>query len=63
VVLWPATDTRGNPPPEIKARFPELVLEVPQAFERPFQVFGPPLRVGWAVIRPGVGGQESGVRQ
>lgn len=52
VVLWPATDTRGNPPPEIKARFPELVLEVPQAFERPFQVFGPPLRVGWAMIRP-----------
>jgi len=52
VVLWRATDTRGTPPPEIKARFPDLVLEVPHVFERQFQVFGPPLRVGWAVIRP-----------
>ena len=52
VVLWPATDTRGNPPPDIKARFPDLVLEVPHVFERPWQVFGAPLRVGWAVIRP-----------
>ena len=62
VVLWPATDTRGNPPPEIKAQFPELVLEIPQAFERPFQVFGPPLRVGWAMIRPGISNQGSGIR-
>jgi hypothetical protein len=52
VVLWPATDTRGTPPPDIKARFPDLTLEVPHVFERPFQVFGTPLRVGWAMIRP-----------
>jgi hypothetical protein len=52
VILWPATDTRGTPPPDIRAQFPDLVLEVPRVFERPLQGFGPPLRVGWAVIRP-----------
>ena len=52
VVVWPATDTPGTPPADIKARFPKLVLEVPRTFERSLQGFGPPLRVGWAVIRP-----------
>ncbi|MPZ57306.1 MAG: hypothetical protein GEU91_12565 [Rhizobiales bacterium] len=52
VVLWPAVDTPGTPPQEIKARFPDLVLEVPRVFERTLQGFGRPLRVGWAVIRP-----------
>jgi hypothetical protein len=52
VVLWPATDTAGTPPPNIKAQFPDLVLEVPHVFERPLQLFGSPLRVGWAVVRP-----------
>jgi hypothetical protein len=52
VVLWPAADTRGTPPPAIVTQFPNLVLEVPRVFERKLQGFGPPLRVGWAMIRP-----------
>ena len=52
VVLWPAKDTPGTPPPDIKAQFPDLVLEVPRVFERRLQGFGPPLRVGWGMVRP-----------
>ena len=52
VVLWPATDTRGNPPPEIKAQFPEIVPEVPRAFDRALPGRAPVLRIGWGVVRP-----------
>jgi hypothetical protein len=53
IVVWPATDTGGAPPPEIKERFPQLVPEVPpRAFERPIQGQLPVLRMGWALIRP-----------
>ena len=52
IVVWPTTDTAGTPPPEIKERFPDLVPEVPRAFERPVQGRLPLLRIGWAVIRP-----------
>ena len=37
VVVWPATDTAGRPPPEIMRQFPDLVAEVPRAFARRFQ--------------------------
>ena len=37
VIVWPAADNAGTPPPDIKARFPDLVAEVPRAFERPVQ--------------------------
>jgi hypothetical protein len=59
VVLWPATDTRGTPPSDIKERYPDLIPEVPQVFERTLQGLGPPMRVGWAVIRPGSGNRQS----
>ena len=36
-VVWLATDNAGTPPPAIKASFPDLVPEVPRAFERPVQ--------------------------
>jgi 4-amino-4-deoxy-L-arabinose transferase-like glycosyltransferase len=52
IVVWPTTDTAGTPPPAIKERFPELVPEVPQDFERPIQGRLPVLRIGWGVIRP-----------
>jgi hypothetical protein len=52
VVVWPATDTTGRPPPEIAQQFPNLVAEVPRAFERRFQGRMPLQRVGWAMIRP-----------
>jgi hypothetical protein len=51
-VLWTATDAAGTPPAHLKARFPEMVAEVPRAFTRPVQGRLPLLRIGWAVIRP-----------
>ncbi len=48
----PPTPT-PTPPPDIKAYFPDLVAEVPRAFDRPVQGRLPVLRVGWGVIRPG----------
>jgi len=53
IVVWLAADTTPTPPPDIKAYFPDLVPEVPRAFDRPVAGRMPPLRIGWAVIRPG----------
>jgi len=52
IVVWPTADTAGTPPAEIKERFPDLVPEVPRAFERGVQGRLPLLRIGWGVIRP-----------
>ncbi len=52
VVAWPANDTPGTPPPSIKASFPDMVIEVPRAFDRLIQGRLPLLRMGWAVVRP-----------
>jgi len=52
VLLWPATDSAGHPPDAIKSRFPDIVPELPRAFERPVPGRLPLLRIGWAVIRP-----------
>jgi hypothetical protein len=52
VIVWPAADTNPTPPPEIKARFPDLVPEVPHTFAWPVRGRLPPLLVGWGVIRP-----------
>jgi hypothetical protein len=52
IVVWPTTDTAGAPPPGIKQRFPDLVPELPRAFDRPVQGQLPVLRIGWGVIRP-----------
>jgi hypothetical protein len=53
IIVWPTTDTAGAPPPDIKARFPDIVPEVPpRAFARPVQGRLPLMRIGWAVIRP-----------
>jgi 4-amino-4-deoxy-L-arabinose transferase-like glycosyltransferase len=52
VVLWPATDTAGRPPPEIARQFPDLVAEVPQGFPRRFQGRMAQTRIGWGMIRP-----------
>ncbi len=53
IVVWLAADTTPTPPPGIKAYFPDLVPEVPRTFDRPVQGRMVPLRIGWAVIRPG----------
>jgi 4-amino-4-deoxy-L-arabinose transferase-like glycosyltransferase len=55
IVVWPTTGTAGTPPPAIKERFPDLVPELPRAFERPVQGRLPLIRIGWAVIRPQAG--------
>jgi hypothetical protein len=52
IVVWPTTDTAGTPPAALAARFPDLVPEVPRAFERPMQGRLSLLRIGWALIRP-----------
>jgi hypothetical protein len=52
IVTWMATDTAGTPPPALKARFPDLAVEVPRTFERSVQGRLQLLRIGWAVIRP-----------
>jgi outer membrane biosynthesis protein TonB len=52
VVVWPATDSAGRPPPEILAQFPNLVNEVPQAFSRRFEGRMALTRIGWALVRP-----------
>lgn len=53
VVVWLASGTSPTPPPDIKTYFPDLVAEVPRAFDRPVQGRLPLLRIGWGVIRPG----------
>jgi hypothetical protein len=52
VIVWPATDTPGTPPPAVRASFPDLIVEVPRVFERRIQGRLPLLRIGWAVLRP-----------
>jgi hypothetical protein len=52
ILVWPATDTAGTPPAELKAIFPEIVPELPRAFAHPVQGLLPLMRVGWAVLRP-----------
>jgi len=52
IVVWRAADTVGTPPPQIAARFPGLVPEVPRAFEWLVNGRQPLLRIGWAIVRP-----------
>jgi 4-amino-4-deoxy-L-arabinose transferase-like glycosyltransferase len=52
IVVWRLTDAAGALPAHLRARFPDLVAEVPRAFERPVQGRLPLLRIGWATIRP-----------
>jgi 4-amino-4-deoxy-L-arabinose transferase-like glycosyltransferase len=52
VVVWRAIDTVGTPPSDIAARFPNLAVEVPRAFDRLVNGRRPPLRIGWAIVRP-----------
>jgi 4-amino-4-deoxy-L-arabinose transferase-like glycosyltransferase len=54
IVVWPARDTAGAglPPADVKARFPDLVPEVPRAFAHAIQGRLPLARVGWGMLRP-----------
>jgi hypothetical protein len=52
VVVWRAADTEGAPPPDLARRFPGLAPELPRAFEWWIAGRQPPLRLGWAIVRP-----------
>ena len=52
VVVWRASDTAGTPPAAVARRFPDLVPEVPRAFEWFVTGRQPLLRIGWAIVRP-----------
>jgi hypothetical protein len=52
IIIWPAIDAAGTPPPALRARFPDMVPEVPRSFDRSVQGRLPLLRIGWAMIRP-----------
>lgn len=54
IIVWRATDSVGTPPPPIRAQFPELVPEVPRAFERAVPGRASLLRIGWGLVRPRV---------
>jgi hypothetical protein len=59
VIIWPATDNAGHPPPEIAREFPDLAIEVPRAFTRQYQGRMPLMRIGWGMIRPRTPGTAS----
>jgi hypothetical protein len=52
VLVWPAPDNTGAPPPTLKAQFPAMVAEVPRSFTRSVQGLLPSIKIGWAVLRP-----------
>lgn len=52
IVVWQATDAAGTPPRAVRELFPDLVAELPRAFERPVQGRLPLFRIGWGMIRP-----------
>ncbi len=52
IIVWPAADTAGTPPADIRAHFPELQVGLPRAFEYLVQGRLPLLRVGWGIVRP-----------
>jgi hypothetical protein len=51
IVVWRASDTSGTPPADIAKSFPDLIPEVPRAFERLVNGRQPLLRIGWGIIR------------
>lgn len=52
IIVWPANDSIGAPPADIKERFPDIAPDTPRVFERPVAGRLPVLRYGWALIRP-----------
>ena len=52
IVVWRASDTVSTPPADIAQRFPDLVPEVPRAFDWIVNGRQPLLRIGWAIVRP-----------
>ncbi|MBV9969503.1 MAG: glycosyltransferase family 39 protein, partial [Xanthobacteraceae bacterium] len=53
VLVWQGAENEISVPLSVVQRFPDLVAEVPHAFERPIQGRLPLIRIGWAMRRPG----------
>lgn len=51
VLVWPAAANNAVPE-DLRTQFPGLVPELPRQFDRAVQGRLPPIRVGWAVLRP-----------
>ena len=51
VLVWPAAANNAVPA-DLTAQFPGLVPELPRQFDRAVQGRLPPIRIGWAVLRP-----------
>lgn len=62
ILIWPIEDAVGAPPAAMRARFPELIPEVPQTFPRRVQGLLPTYRIGWAMIRPQPSGEAAPAR-
>lgn len=52
ILVWPATDNIGAPPPTLKEQFPALAPEPPRSFARSVQGLLPLIKLGWSVLRP-----------
>lgn len=51
VLVWPAAANNAVPE-DLRTQFPGLVPELPRQFDRAVQGRLPPVRIGWAVLRP-----------
>lgn len=51
VLVWPAAASNAVPE-DLRTQFPGLVPELPRQFDRAVQGRLPPVRIGWAVLRP-----------
>jgi len=51
VLVWPAA-ANNTVPVDLRTQFPDLVPELPRQFDRAVQGRLPPVRIGWAVLRP-----------
>lgn len=51
VLVWPAAANNAVPV-DLRTQFPDLVPELPRQFDRAVQGRLPPVRIGWAVLRP-----------
>jgi len=60
VLVWPSPGPNVQVPPDIRARFPALVAQVPRGFERTVEGRLDPVLIGWGLLRPEDGGRTTG---
>jgi hypothetical protein len=52
VLVWPSLTPNVAVPPDVSARFPSLLAQVPHGFERTVEGRLPPVLIGWGLLRP-----------